>query len=240
MRRHARSRDLGRRGAGGLCGCIAVLAWAVPAAGQARRADVSIWNLAILTVPASDKVEIVLDGHVGLNDRAARAARFFARGVVYYRAAERLQIGGGFGAFYNDEPGVPAIRENRLFIDVNFRTPERARSTSVQLRSRLERRQERGDQQIAWQARQLVRVELPLSGAEHPVRLIGWHESFVAVNGTRWSGMRGQTSMFNFVGLGLPLAARMRLEAGYLNVTTVVPGRNRLRHGPALIVTARF
>lgn len=218
---------------------LAALAASSPIAAQARREDPSVWTIGILTAPLGDKVEVTLDGHVGLNDGATRPARFFARGLVYYRIADAVQIGGGYGRFYNDEPRVPALVEGRLFVDVNYRTPERPGTTIVQLRSRLERREEESNREVAWQWCQLIRADVPLTGGERAMRLIGWHESFVALNDTRWAGRTGHAAMFHFLGLGLPVGGQTRIEAGYLNVTSFIPGRNRLRHGPALILAAR-
>jgi hypothetical protein len=216
------------------------VATAPPAAAQVRREDVSAWGIATLTIPAGDRLEITLDGHIGLNDRATRAGRFFARGLVYYRVADPVQIGGGYGYFYNDEPFAPAVRQHRVFFDLNYRTPERRDATTVQLRTRLERRTTPGGEETAWVGRQLVRVELPITGGDRPVRLVGFHESFVALNGTRWNGPGGHASMFDFLGFALPLGRRSSVDVGYLNNTTFVPGRNRLRHGPAITLSVRL
>ncbi len=100
------------------------------------------------------------------------------------------------------------------------RTEERLRQQAsfaiagpLTARIRFEQRFRSDGNDTGFRLRGRIQLGLPLG----PVRLLGWHESFVELNDTDWGQDAGYRRMRNFAGFQVPLIPAVKLQAGYLN-----------------------
>ena len=61
-------------------------------------------------------------------------------------------------------------------------------------------------------------------------RAVAFTEGFFNLNSTQWGARDGVDQWRTFVGVGLPVAKRMRLEPGYLNQRVFRRGEDRTNH----------
>lgn len=83
-------------------------------------------------------------------------------------------------------------------------------------RLRVEERFRRGGDGIGVRARTQLRYTLPLGNKTAPSLLLT-HESFFELNDTSWGQRSGLRRVRHLVGLEVPLAKKLRVQAGYLN-----------------------
>lgn len=103
--------------------------------------------------------------------------------------------------------------ENDAVEQLNW-TPGRIGPFALALRTRLDQRAIRGVGETSWRVREQARFVLPLQRAGPS--LVLWAEPFLSLSRTRAQPYLLER-MRSFVGINLPVARHMDLEAGYLN-----------------------
>jgi hypothetical protein len=198
-----------------------------PCQARPQQEDVQAWPTVTLTTSAKHW-DFRGDAILGLTDDASRTGQLLLRGILSYRITDKLSVGGGYTYFTVDDHVGSRFDEHRLVQEISYRSSRLPDRTTLTLRTRLEQRfPEKGDR-TALRLRQFTRIDLPIS--RDGLKAIAWNEMFYAFNTTNWSGRSGFSTMFNFVGVGIPLAPRLHAELGHLNQTGFRPGRNRVRH----------
>ena len=94
---------------------------------------------------------------------------------------------------------------------------------SVVTRLRLDERFPTGGGEVGFRLRPLIRYNHRLKKGSSLALFVS-HESFYLPNSTRWGQRRGYERMRNIVGLTVPLARQISMDAGYLNQFR--PGRD--------------
>ena len=86
-------------------------------------------------------------------------------------------------------------------------------------RTRLEQRMLEGRDDTGWRLRQFVRVQVPIA-RQGTVQAVAFTEGFFNLNSTSWGARDGVDQWRTFVGVGVPVAPRMRLEpVSYTHLT---------------------
>jgi hypothetical protein len=205
-----------------LCAAAATTSHAQP-----QREDVQFWSTVTLTA-SSTHWDFRSDVNFGLTDDASRAGRLLLRGVLSYHITKKLSAGGGYTYFSINDGIGSRFKEHRLVEEISYRSSQHSDHARLTLRMRVEQRiPEKGDQ-VATRLRQFTRIDLPIRS--DGLKTIAWNEMFYSVNATNWSGRSGFSTMFNFVGVGVPLRPGLSAELGHLNQTNFRPGRNGVRH----------
>ena len=113
-----------------------------------------------------------------------------------------------------------------------FASKRRYDSKRLQLvisRTRLEQRMIEGREDTGWRLRQFVRLQVPIA-RKGAVQAVAFTEGFFNLNSTTWGARDGVDQWRTFVGVGLPVGPRMRLEPGYLNQRVFRRGEDRTNH----------
>lgn len=126
--------------------------------------------------------------------------------------------------------------ENHAVEQLNW-SPGKLGSVAVALRTRFEQRAIRGVGDTSWRLREQARFTLPLRPGR--AALVLWGEPFLAVNRTR-----AQPYLLDrtraFVGLNVPLAPHLDVEAGYLNEYLPRPTGKRDNHAFSTVLSLRL
>ena len=212
-----------------------------PAAANAQTdgEDFQVWTYATISAPLSETVDATVDLHAGLTDDAERASQYLIRPSLSLKLDDHFAIGGGYAYLRRHPVDGAAINEHRIFQQVRFRLSKEDVGLQLSTTTRLEQRFEEDSEGTAWRLRHQTRLDLPLS-SRNKVRAVLWNEPFYSLNSTSWSGRRGFSVMFNFVGLSIPISQSVTLEPGYLNFRVFVPGRDRVNHVAGLFAAIRL
>jgi hypothetical protein len=142
--------------------------------------------------------------------------QLLVRPAVGYDVTRRSSIWGGYGYTPSYPPGGDVLHEHRAWQQYLWAGPMGSPTLQLQWRSRLEERWIESNRGVAWRYRQFVRLTRQLGERSGGPTLVVWDEVFAHVNDTTRT-----TSGFDqnrlFVGLGVGVGPRTRLEVGYLN-----------------------
>ena len=188
-------------------------AWASVVASGAVRGDLFVW----------------LEAQARATDDVGGGSQIILRPAIGARIGRDAHAVAGY-AFVRTDPAVGATtREHRPWQQVQF-VPLRRRGAPLLIsRTRLEQRMVEGRDGTGWRLRQFVRAQLPIARAG-TIQAVAFTEGFLNLNTTRWGVRDGIDQWRTFVGVGFPVAARARLEPGYLNQRVFRPGNDRVNH----------
>lgn len=214
------------RSAAGSMALIACASLASPCSANPQHSDFQVWPTLAITA-TSGKLEFTGDAIFGLTDNANRQGELLLRGIVSYLFSDAVSVGTGYTYFtINDGVGAQ-LDEHRVVQEIKFRSAPSDNRPMLLLRSRLEERLKENSNGVSLRFRQMARIDVPL---KYGLKAIARNETFYLLNRSSWAGQSGFSTMFNFVGLGIPLSRHFSLEPGYLNQTNFRPGRNSVRH----------
>ncbi|PCD03721.1 hypothetical protein COC42_05055 [Sphingomonas spermidinifaciens] len=191
-----------------------VQAWGAFTASGAVKGDLFVWG----------------EGQLRLTDDAGGGSQILVRPAIGARIARDAHAVIGYSYIPTDPQGGVATRENRVWQQVQF-VPLRNRGgvPLVISRTRLEQRMIEGREETGWRLRQFVRLQAPIA-RQGTVLAVAYTEGFFNLNSTNWGARNGIDQWRNFVGIGFPLAPKLRIEPGYLNQTVFRAGENRSNH----------
>lgn len=159
---------------------------------------------------------------------ASRLTQSIIRPGLGWQAAPKVSLWAGYARITNHQPGKDQA-EDRLWQQALWNIGPMLGGT-VTSRSRLEQRWVDGGGDTGWRVRQFLKYERPFRPGGD-ASLVLTSETFVALNDADWGARSGFDQMRNFVGVGLSVAPKMRVEAGYLNQYINRPGDNdRMNH----------
>ena len=151
------------------------------------------------------------DGHLRLAFEPAQTFVLLRPGVGF-RVRDDMTIWLGYLWAPVWRGGIQTLSEHRVWQqwtwDLTF-----ASGAKLQLRSRLEERFASGD--VGLRFRQMIRAQS--AQLKNGFMLVAWDEVFLAFNDTRFGQRAGFDQNRLFLGVAMPLAPKVRLEAGYFN-----------------------
>ena len=200
-----------------------LLVLACPA--QAQQQDEQLWLQVNTNVPIADHVRVTLEQIARFGNRQDGLFQTEFGALLGYRISDNIELGFGYRKV-GAHNGNTARNEDRFRQQVLFNFGH------VVGRFRVDERFHPNGSEIGFRIRPLIRYN-------QPVGKKGWalfvsHESFILPNATRWGQKSGYERMRNIVGVTVPVAKRVSLDAGYLNQYRLARGTARAQMDHAL------
>lgn len=207
--------------------CWAAVGLASPAS---AREDGQAWGAVTATGSVRGDLFVWLEAQARATHDFGGGGQLILRPAIGARIAQDAHAVAGYAFVRTDPENGATVREHRPWQQVQF-VPVRNRGGAPLLisRTRLEQRMIEGRGDTGWRLRQLVRAQVPVARGSL-VQIVGYGEGFLNLNKTAWGARRGVDQWRGFVGVGLPVARRVRLEPGYLHQRVFRPGENRANH----------
>lgn len=142
--------------------------------------------------------------------------QLLVRPAVGFDLTTRSSLWAGYGYTPSYPPDADVLHEHRAWQQYLWAGRLSRPVLQVQWRSRLEERWIEGNGETAWRYRQFARLTRPLGARADGPTLVAWDELFVHLNTTSRTVSGFDQNRF-FVGLGIGVGPRSRLELGYLN-----------------------
>lgn len=214
-----------------LLSVAALLACAVAAPAHAED-DAQAWGAVVANGPVRGDLFLWLEGQARATDNAGGGSQIIVRPAIGARIAPDAHAVVGYAHVRTDPENGRSTREHRVWQQVQFAALRHANgSPKLISRTRLEQRMFEGPgrDDTGWRLRQQVRFQTPIArnGTVHAIALT---EGFFNLNSTDWGARDGVDQWRTFIGVGLPIAPRVRLEPGYLKQYVVRRGENRMNH----------
>lgn len=208
---------------------LALLTLLLPGVAHADE-DTQIWAAAVAQGAVKGDLFVFAEAQSRITDDASRAGQWIVRPAAGVRFAPDSTVLAGYAYVRTDPANGAASDEHRLWQQLQLPLL-RAGDGAVLIvnRTRIEQRMFEGRDDTGWRLRQMIRVQLPIArgGA---VQAIASSEGFFNLNATDWGARRGVDQWRNFVGIGLPVGKRFRIEPGYLNQRVFRRGEDRTNH----------
>jgi hypothetical protein len=213
-----------------LCLAMAGPAWAA-------QEDAQAWGAATATISATDRLVVWLEAQGRFSDEASRLGQLLLRPAVGVKLDKTTTAFIGYAYVFTDPEGPASSDEHRIWQQLSFRLVGNGQGVTVTGRTRFEQRFRQGSSDMGMRFRQLLRVTAPLQGK---TRLVGWHESFIALDDTNWGQRGGLDRMRNFVGIAFPVNAKVSVEPGYMNEYVKLSVQDRIHHIASLTINTTF
>lgn len=189
-------------------------AWGAVAATGAVRGDLFLW----------------LEAQARATDDVGGGSQIILRPAIGVRIGRDAHAVAGYAYVRTDPLGGTVSNEHRPWQQVQFVPLRRKDGAPLMIsRTRLEQRMVEGRNGTSWRLRQFVRLQLPLDD-KGGIQAVAYTEGFFNLNATNWGVRDGVDQWRNFIGIGFPVASRMRLEPGYLNQRIFRAGGDRVNH----------
>lgn len=202
---------------------------AMPAAAQAQT-DGQAWGSVVAQGTVKGDAFVWLEAQGRLTDDASRIGQVILRPAAGVRFAPDSTVLAGYAYIPTTPENGATTREHRLWQQVQLPLLRDAGGRPVVIsRTRLEQRMVEGREDTGWRLRQFLRLQLPIA-REGAVQAVAITEGFLALNDTDWGARGGIDQWRNFIGIGVPVGERFRLEPGYLNQRIFRPGHDRTNH----------
>ncbi|WP_419813695.1 DUF2490 domain-containing protein [Glacieibacterium sp.] len=192
--------------------------------------DVQAWGSVVATGPVRGNLFLWLEGQARLTDDVGGGSQFIVRPAIGARIAPDAHAIAGYAYVRTDPETGRITNEHRLWQQVQFAAVRGSSGTPLVLsRTRFEQRLIEGRGDTGWRLRQLVRLQVPIA-RQRKVHAVAFTEGFFNLNSTGWGARDGVDQWRTFVGIGLPVAPRIRIEPGYLNQHVFRRGEDRTNH----------
>ena len=215
---------------------LAAAALATPA--LADESDLQAWGNFTGQYRLSGKLLGWAEVQGRFGDDASRLSQSIIRPALGWQAAPKVSLWAGYGRITNHRPGKDQA-EDRLWQQALWNVGP-VLGGAVTSRTRLEQRRVDGGDDTGWRARQFLKYERPFRPGGDKT-LVLWNETFVALNDANWGARSGFDQTRTFAGVGLSVAAKTRVEIGYLNqyINRVGPN-DRVNHIASVSVFKRL
>ena len=209
---------------------LACLASAMIGSPAQAQDDTQAWGSVIATGPVRGDLFVWLEAQARATDDVGGGSQFIVRPAIGARIARDAHAIAGYAYIRTDPEGSRTTNEHRLWQQVQFAAVRNGNGTPLIIsRTRLEQRMLEGQDDTGWRLRQFVRLQVPIA-RQRTVQAVAFTEGFLNLNSTRWGARNGVDQWRTFVGIGVPVAPRMRLEPGYLNQHVFRRGEDRTNH----------
>lgn len=194
---------------------IILVSFATTIAPGAQADDTQAWSSVVVqsTPAAGEKLLLSFDAHARWRDDASELGVTILRPAIGWRLNPKVDLWAGY-AHVTLDTGSADITEHRLWQQVSFQAGE-VLGGQLTSRTRLEQRERENADGTGYRLRQLVRWSRPID--DTPLSIVATNEVFAAFNDTDWGQRSGFDQNRAFIGLGVRLSGKARLEAGYLN-----------------------
>jgi len=208
--------------------CVTPLTFA--AAPARAEDDAQLWGTVVANGAVRGDLFVWLEAQGRATDDVGGGSQLVVRPAIGARIAPDAHAVAGY-AFIRNDPEVGATtNEHRFWQQVQFAVVRSAAGAPrIISRTRLEQRTIEGRDDTGWRLRQFVRAQLPIA-QQGKIQAVAITEGFLNLNSTQWGARSGVEQLRTFVGVGFPVAKRMRLEPGYLNQHVFRPGEDRTNH----------
>lgn len=210
-----------------LSGLAAAVLAATPAHADEDRQG---WAAIVAQGAVKGDLYLHLEGQARITDDISRAGQWLFRAAGGVRVAPDVTLLAGYAYVPTLPRGGAVQREHRPWQQVQFPILRGSNGKPVLVnRTRLEQRMVEGRDRTGWRLRQFVRLQLPIA-RDGAVQAVGYTEGFFNLNATDFGARRGVDQWRTFVGVGLPVGERLRIEPGYLNQRVFRAGEDRTNH----------
>ncbi len=219
---------------------LAGLATALIGTPAHARNDTQAWGSVIATGPVRGNLFVWLEAQARGTDDVGGGSQFIVRPAIGARIAPDAHAIAGYAYIRTDPEGGRITNEHRLWQQVQSAVVRRNNGTPLVIsRTRLEQRMLEGQDDTGWRLQQSVRLQVPIA-REGTVQAVAFTEGFINLNSTRWGARDGVDQWRTFVGIGVPVAPRMRLEPGYLNQHVFRRGEDWTNHVLSVTLLVRL
>ncbi len=210
--------------------CLGLLAAFVTSAPAHAEDDAQAWGSVIATGAVRGDLFLWLEAQARALDDVGGGSQLIVRPALGARLARDAHAVVGYAWVRTDPETGRTTNEHRIWQQLQFAALRtRAGAPLVISRTRLEQRMIEGRDDTGWRLRQFVRLQAPIA-RKGAVQAVAFTEGFFNLNSTRWGARDGVDQWRTFVGVGFPVARRMRLEPGYLNQHIFRRGEDRTNH----------
>ena len=192
--------------------------------------DAQAWAAVVATGTVRGDLFLWLEGQARATDDVGGGIQTILRPAIGARIGRDAHAVAGYAYVRTSPANGSVTNEHRPWQQVQFVPARLANGTPLVIsRTRLEQRMVEGRHGVGWRLRQFVRVQVPIDRGRG-LQLVGYTEGFFNLNATRWGVRDGVDQWRNFIGIGIPVLPRARLEPGYLNQRIARPGSDRINH----------
>ncbi len=216
----------------------ALTAAAVATPARAQEEDLQQWTLLAATGRIAGDIVVYGEVQPRLTDDVGRLGQLLIRPAIGVQVSRDVQLLAGYVYVRTEPLGRPATDEHRAWQQVSW-TAVRTPGFTLSSRTRLEQRTLEGARDLGWRLRQQIRAQGTLRPGGK-LQAIGWAEPFYNLDSTDWGARRGFDQLRAFVGLGVPITAKITAEPGYLNQLVFRRGTDRMNHVANLSLFYRF
>ena len=146
-------------------------------------------------------------------DGLSKLDQFILRPAVGWKISKDLTLYQGY-AYVQDRGSGPVRIEDRSFQEINWKIGE-INGLKTSSRTRFEQRWRSDGKDVAFRAREQMRVAAPLTDAAEGVAAVGSTEVFVALNDADWGPRAGFDQLRTFAGIEVPIGGKSTVELGY-------------------------
>jgi hypothetical protein len=209
---------------------LACLAGAMLGTSAHAQDDTQAWGSVVALGPVRGNLFLWLEAQARATDEIGGGSQLIARPAIGARIAPDAHAIAGYAYVRTDPEAGRTTNEHRLWQQVQFAAVRSGSGTPLVIsRTRLEQRRIEGQGDTGWRLRQLVRLQVPIA-RQRTVQAVAFTEGFFNLNSTGWGARDGVDQWRTFIGIGLPVAPRMRIEPGYLNQHVFRRGEDRTNH----------
>jgi len=214
-----------------------LLTVAMPTAASAR-VDSQLWTGGAVNLKLGGKWRLNQEVILRFSDNRNGLYELESNSMLGYALTSTVTLAAGYTHNPQYNGGHPTITEHRIREQVTVDKLLKLGKGSVTGRMRLEERWRDGLNGTAWRLRPFLRYSGPLVGK---TKLVVSNETFVDVNTTSFQRQGGVERMRNFIGVNVPLAKKLALEAGYMNQYFFIrTGDDESDHIASLTLTANL
>ena len=192
--------------------------------------DTQAWAAVIASGTVRGDLFLWLEGQARAIDDVGGGSQLVLRPAIGARIGRDAHAVVGYAYVRTDPETGRTTEEHRIWQQLQFAALRtKAGAPLVISRTRLDQRMIEGRDDTGWRLRQFVRLQVPIA-RKGAVQAVAFTEGFFNLNSTQWGARDGVDQWRTFVGVGLPVAKRMRLEPGYLNQRVFRRGEDRTNH----------
>jgi uncharacterized protein DUF2490 len=199
--------------------------------------DFRTWiNLTVQGHVHASRFRLHLDIQERNRDGVEEIDQLLVRPGIGYALDQRSSVWVGYAYIATFPPGGGVLNENRAWQQYLWAGP--IGSGTLTARSRLEQRFIEGAGNAVWRVRQLLRYQRPFK-ANGSVAPVVWDEVFVQLN-SNTRARSGLDQNRGFVGVGITLSPKARVEMGYMNQFINGVAQDRMNHVLSGVVTLSY
>ena len=182
----------------------------LPGVATATESDLELWTSFWATGPVKDRLLVSVDGSLRISDRGTSAPTVLIRPLLGVQVSKNLSLWTG----YTFTGSRPDVNEHRAVQQILWSVGKLGKASLI-TRTRLETRWVDGREGTGWRVRHMTRYTVPVDNSK--TMFVLQTEPFFNRNSTNFGQAAGFDQIRTFVGLNLPVARGVSIDAGYMN-----------------------